>query len=84
MWGWFLKRRITPLTALTIDATLDPNVSVFITCSTIASCIDTGVGPHVNIQVALMITEDRARNRRPRDSQAERTLHVIAGQFLQG
>ena len=63
--------KITPQTerALTIDATLDPNVTVLVTCGTVARVEITGVRSHVSIQVTLVILVDRARNRWPRVSQ---------------
>ena len=80
--GFQSKQDSYHITALTIHTTLDPDVTMFITCSTVAGVENTRVRLHIGIQVALVIPEDRARNRRPWRSQSKHSLNVVSRQLL--
>jgi hypothetical protein len=67
---------------LTIDATLDPNATMFILRGTVSGVEKSRVWLHVGPQVMVVVAVDRPGNRRPMLLEYEDTLDVVTLQFL--
>ena len=61
----------------TIDATLDPDIAMFVPRSSISSVEVPRIGLHIRVDVPLVIPEDRPGNRRPWTRNAEDTFDIV-------
>lgn len=68
--------------AHTVDATSDPDITVFISSSTIASVKQSGVWCHIRLQIPLVVSIDGSGNGWPWCLEGQHTFDIVSFQFL--